>query len=1006
MTSKLCSIIVPIYNAAPFLAQCLSSIRMQTYKDLQVILVDDGSTDESAEIAKSFVEADNRFVLVQQPNQGQSVARNVGTKKADGEYLVFVDADDYIDSDFVEQHLNALGTADYVQSGYRRVCINGDVLEQKLPIHRYQFVSPCMRLYRRDYLVSHHLEFPEGMIYEDAVFSPLLWDTKPSIQMIKYVGYNYSINPTSTTSKHSPVAQRNVLNKVRSLNTSWWIKLLTLLRLKSHFSNSIPPKIGNFIGLILYVLINSLFVVKYSTSLCPSAWLMTLGYWGMLAIGGYLTYLLLKRTQHLSRWLWGLGALSILTGLVLQYVIDPYTLHVDRWSAIHNWIAAFLSGDYPYSAHTHLGGYGSPFPVWQIVHIPFYAMGNVALSTFVIVILWIFTMVRTQSVRSSFIGLVALVMAPAFWFEVGVRSDLMVNMLLVATICQWLIFKRIRLEDHAITLGILAGAVLSTRLAAVIPLAVLYGYEFLQVNWRKQLVFVGTVALTFALVFLPFICWPGSTILSFQYSPFVLQTRQGSPLIFVIWVTIAIASVIYFKPRSSSSYCFSAILLFILASLGCILQLRIHSVEQILAESQYDITYFSIAVPFIIMHYVYSKHIQFTYKCFESADAEPEESTHLHIVAFDIPYPPTYGGAIDVYYRIKALHEKGVNIILHCTYKGELMHYKELEKLCKKVYYYPRHWSVFHICSRLPLSVHSRDNASILQNLIQDDTPILYEGLVSCGTMSAPELQNRKKYFRECNIEHDYYNALADVTPSLWEKWYYRIEARRLKQFEAILNNAQGIFALAHQDEAHFIDQFPRIPTYYLPCFHSNQSVTSPTGLGQGVFYHGNLNVAENHYAAEYIIKHIAPKLPDIPFIIAGRWDGDTMSTYSNNVHFVFNPSEERINQLLHQAQVHLLLTFQATGLKLKLLNALYNGRHVVTNSLMVHGTELAELCYVASDEQQLVPLCQQLFMQPFTTQDKTLRAEKLQPFNNTHLIQSLIHDMAFNSIPYYHEPY
>lgn len=370
----------------------------------------------------------------------------------------------------------------------------------------------------------------------------------------------------------------------------------------------------------------------------------------------------------------------------------------------------------------------------------------------------------------------------------------------------------------------------------------------------------------------------------------------------------------------------------------------------------------------------------------------------LHIVAFDIPYPPTYGGAIDVFYRIKALHEQGVNIILHCTYKGQLTRYVELEQLCEKVYYYPRHWSVCHLFARTPLTVLSRDNTTLLQRLRDDDAPILYEGLVSCGTMNAPELKTRRKYFRECNVEHDYYRALAQATSSLWRKLYFWIEAHRLQRFESVLSSAQGIFALAHQDEAHFKHAFPDIPVYYLPCFHANQEVRGALGMGSGILYHGNLNVAENRKAAEYIIHEIAPQLPDIPFVIAGRLDKGGLATKSKNVQWVLNPDEECMHRLIQEAQVHLLITFQPTGLKLKLLNVLYAGRHVVTNSLMVHGTELAELCYVASDEQQLVPLCQQLFMQPFTTQDKTMRAEKLQPFNNNHLIQSLIHDMAFNA--------
>jgi len=235
---KTCSIIVPIYNAASYLAQCLSSIKMQTYSDLQVVLVDDGSTDDSAAIAQSFVDHDSRFSLLQQTNHGQAAARNHGLEIATGEYLVFVDADDYLDCDFIEQHIASVGTSDYVQSGYRRVLTDGSVLEQKWPHHRYQFTSPCMRLYRMAYIQQHRLTFPEGMIYEDVIFSLQLWGNHPHVRTIQYCGYNYTYNPQSTTSKNNPAARKLLYQCVETIQVQWWLRLLTRIRLHLHFMTS------------------------------------------------------------------------------------------------------------------------------------------------------------------------------------------------------------------------------------------------------------------------------------------------------------------------------------------------------------------------------------------------------------------------------------------------------------------------------------------------------------------------------------------------------------------------------------------------------------------------------------------------------------------------------------------------------------------------------------------------------------------------------------------------
>lgn len=362
----------------------------------------------------------------------------------------------------------------------------------------------------------------------------------------------------------------------------------------------------------------------------------------------------------------------------------------------------------------------------------------------------------------------------------------------------------------------------------------------------------------------------------------------------------------------------------------------------------------------------------------------------LHIVSFDIPYPANYGGAIDVYYRIKALAEAGVRIVLHCTYKGNLVHYSELEDLCEHVYYYPRTLSLRFLFSHLPLAVAGRPNQEILRNLLQDDAPILYEGLVSCCTMNAPELKNRRKYFRECNVEHDYYRALAEASHSLRDKVYYMIEAHRLERFEQVLKKADGIFALAHQDEAHFVQRFPKVMTIYMPCFHAHEQVSCQEGLGKGILYHGNLRVEENQKAAEYILSDIAPKLPEIPFIIAGK-GAKKLKKHSENVSLIDDPNQEKMSQLVRDAQVHLLVTFQATGLKLKLLNVLYEGRHVVCNPEMVCGTELSELCHIGEDTKQLIAQCAELYLQGFSNEEIQERQNKLQLFNNTKLSEQLL---------------
>ena len=114
------SIIIPIYNAEPYLRRCIDSVLAQTVKDFEIILIDDGSTDRSITIANTYAKADTRIVLLQQNHAGQSAARNNGLRHAQGDFIAFVDADDWIEPDWLETHLNAIHDVDYVQSGNPR----------------------------------------------------------------------------------------------------------------------------------------------------------------------------------------------------------------------------------------------------------------------------------------------------------------------------------------------------------------------------------------------------------------------------------------------------------------------------------------------------------------------------------------------------------------------------------------------------------------------------------------------------------------------------------------------------------------------------------------------------------------------------------------------------------------------------------------------------------------------------------------------------------------------
>lgn len=244
------SIIIPVYNAEPYLSACIDSIIAQiTGEPIQIILVDDRSTDNSVTIAQSYAKRHaedprRQVILITQPHSGQSAARNTGLRRATGEYIAFVDADDRLAPDWCERHKKALGKADYVQSGYRRTKDADEkgwwVGRRHLPRNRFQFTSPCMRLYRREIFEKNKLYFPEGMIYEDVLFSVNLWLTDARCHIIRYAGYLYTRNPESTTSRPHLKAQQHILQLLhrRMHGESLRNRLIifyTILRLEGHF---------------------------------------------------------------------------------------------------------------------------------------------------------------------------------------------------------------------------------------------------------------------------------------------------------------------------------------------------------------------------------------------------------------------------------------------------------------------------------------------------------------------------------------------------------------------------------------------------------------------------------------------------------------------------------------------------------------------------------------------------------------------------------------------------
>ena len=366
--------------------------------------------------------------------------------------------------------------------------------------------------------------------------------------------------------------------------------------------------------------------------------------------------------------------------------------------------------------------------------------------------------------------------------------------------------------------------------------------------------------------------------------------------------------------------------------------------------------------------------------------------TTIQIVAFNIPYPPDYGGVIDIFYKIKALSECGVSVYLHC-FEYNRQQASELEKYCTKVFYYPRKKGLRYQFSTKPYISITRSNNQLLNNLSSNNSPILFEGLHTCFYLNHPSLTNHQKLVRTHNVEHDYYLNLYHAERNILKKIFFRIEACKLKSYEKILKKASRLLCISPNDNFYFDHKFGN--SHFIPAFHPFNEIKSKTGKGEYILFHGNLSVSENIQAVEYLLKNVLNKI-SYPVIIAGKDANERLVkeiSHFPHIQLISNPVQDEMEEMIRHAQICILPTFQDTGLKLKLLASLFSGRFCIVNSAMIHKTGLEHLCHLTDIPKEMIKLINELFEQEFT--DEEIEKRKLileEAFSNHRNALKIIH--------------
>jgi glycosyltransferase involved in cell wall biosynthesis len=350
-----------------------------------------------------------------------------------------------------------------------------------------------------------------------------------------------------------------------------------------------------------------------------------------------------------------------------------------------------------------------------------------------------------------------------------------------------------------------------------------------------------------------------------------------------------------------------------------------------------------------------------------------------------VPYPADYGGVFDLFYKIKTLYESGIQIQLHCFEYGRGRQ-KELEKYCASVTYYKRKKIYESPPFRLPFIVSSRANPSLLNNLLKDNHPILLEGIHCTYFLFSGDLKNKKVFVRLHNVEFEYYAELAKTTKNILKKLYFNHESKLLKKYEKEIAGKAVFITVSEKDKHTWQQNFSAHDVKYLPVFLPFNHVKSEVGSGDFCLYHGNLSVAENEKAVIWLL-NIFDTI-DIPFVIAGKNPPKhfhNIAHSNENICVVANPSETEMDELIKKAHVHVLPSFNKTGIKIKLLNALFNGRFILTNDAAVDESGLEGLCNLANTQEEYKKIIEELFNKVFTENYITERKKKLEAVYNNH---------------------
>ncbi len=328
----------------------------------------------------------------------------------------------------------------------------------------------------------------------------------------------------------------------------------------------------------------------------------------------------------------------------------------------------------------------------------------------------------------------------------------------------------------------------------------------------------------------------------------------------------------------------------------------------------------------------------------------------LHIISFNYPYPPSYGGIIDVYYKIRALSEAGVKIHLHCFVDQipETIH-PEVKECTENLFFYQKKKNPLLYFSGVPFAAAIRNSKTLLKNLQQSPAPVLFEGLQTTSAIDYLKNYQQPLYLRYHNNEAEYYKGLSQSEKSIFKKVIYKIESLKFVGYQKkLLKTFTSVFCLSEKE-------FNEVEVYsknaqLIPIFHGNISVKPLDRKGDYFLFHGDLTTADNKRALNETID-LFKDLPQYRLIVASdRASEDIKKKISavENISLSTIQTTENLHLLFEKAHANILLSYQNSGTKVKLFNSLYNSRFVIINENITDDPELISLCLFGSAKDKI----------------------------------------------------